>query len=247
MQMATRFALACALCASVSVHAAVLNGDFGTGNLSDWTRTGNGSVENTLAGAPPSGNPFQAFVGTTSVPALYALGSGFAQPVATLNSALGLSATALDGLKRAGDVGDVGAGSAIAQSFTANAGDTVSFSFNFLTDESANANGNDFAFVLFDGTLTLLSNTFSPLQATSSVFTNETGYKDFTLSIGSSGTHSLAFGVVDVNDALGASALLIDNVAVHAVPEPSSVVLVMVGLLAVGALSGARARSTSRA
>ena len=44
------------------------------------------------------------------------------------------------------------------------------------------------------------------------------------MPIPSSGMQTLAFGVVDVNGALGASAVMIDDVRVAAVPEPGSVV-----------------------
>jgi hypothetical protein len=176
---------------------------------------------------------------------VYALGSGAAVPVATLQGALGLAPAALDTLN-AGDTGEVTFGSAIQQSFTANAGDQLRFNWNFLSDETSNHAGNDFAFLLLDGNLQQIANTFTPSGPTSTLFTNETGFRPFSTGITSSGTHTLAFGVVDVDlpgHALGASAVLIDDVRVAAVPEPGSVVLMLAGLaMVIGAL-----RTRSRA
>lgn len=217
-----------ALCATVfagtqAAAAPLHNGDFASGSLApDWTATGNASVENLLAGPA-------AFMGNVGV-AAYTLGSGPAVTEASLSAALGLSSGALASLKQPGDSGNVVFGSAIQQSFTANAGDQLSFNWNFLSDENSNATGNDFAFLLFDGTLTRLANTFTPLGPTATVFTYESGFQPLSFAITTSGAHSIAFGAVDVNDALGASALLVDDVRVTAVPEPSAVMLLLAGL-----------------
>jgi hypothetical protein len=176
---------------------------------------------------------------------LYALGSGAAVPVATLQGALGLAPGALDTLKISGDTGAVAFGSAIQQSFTANAGDQLHFNWNFLSDDPGNHAGNDFAFMLLDGNLQRIANTFTASGVTPTVFTGETGYQGFSALISSTGTHTLAFGVVDVdapNLALGASAVLIDNVRVTAVPEPGSVVLMLAGLAMVAGVVRTRSR-----
>jgi hypothetical protein len=242
MRCVIKLVLLAALLASAPASSATLqNGDFGGGSLTGWTVTGNASSENLLAGLAPSGNAYQAFIGNVGV-SVYALGAGAAVPVASLQSALGLAPGALDTLKIAGDTGSVAFGSAIAQSFTANAGDQLHFNWNFLSDEAGNHAGNDFAFMLLDGTLQRIANTFSPLGATPTVFTGETGYQGFSALISSSGTHTLAFGVVDVNGVLGASAVMIDDVRITAVPEPGGVVLMLAGLAMVAGVMRTRAR-----
>jgi hypothetical protein len=236
-------ALTTALLACAPALAAPLaNGNFGSGTLPPWSATGNASVENLLAGPAPSGNAFQAFIGNTGV-GLYALGSGTAVSVAALDSALGLSAGALDSLKVAGDTGNVVFGSAIQQSFTASAGDQLRFNWNFLSDETGNHAGNDFAFLSIDGNLQRIANTFSTSGPTSTVFTNETGYHAFSTVIPTSGAHTVAFGVVDVKDGLGASAVLIDDVRVTAVPEPGSVALTLAGLAMLAGIMRTRGRT----
>jgi len=241
---AIRMALTAALLAGAQAFAAPLqNGDFGTGTLSSWTVTGNTSAQNVLAGAAPSGNPFQAFIGNVGT-SVYAFGPGVAAPAASLNSALGLAPGALDTLKLGGDAGSVAFGSAIQQSFSANAGDQLHFNWNFLSDETSNPAGNDFAFLLLDGNLHRIANTFTPSGITTTVFTNETGYQSLSAVIPTSGVHTIAFGVVDVNDGFGASAVLIDNVRIAAVPEPGSVVLMLAGLAMVAGVVRTRSRAS---
>lgn len=243
MYRAIKLALLAGLLASAQAFAAPLqNGSFAGGSLTGWTVTGNASAENLLAGPASSGNPYQAFIGNVGV-SVYALGSGAAVPAGSLQTALGLSPGALETLKIAGDTGTVVFGSAIQQSFTANAGDQLHFNWNFLSDETNNHAGNDFAFMLFDGNLQRIANMFTPSGFSTTVFTNETGYQGFSMPIPSSGMHTLAFGVVDVNGALGASAVMIDDVRVAAVPEPGSVVLMLAGLVMVAGVVRTRSRA----
>ena len=56
----------------------------------------------------------------------------------------------------------------------------------------------------------------------------------------------LAFGVVDVGDVVGVSTLTVSGLAVSAVPEPLSGVLLLAGLAALGAVAGRRAGQTTR-
>jgi hypothetical protein len=233
--------LAGCLTSAQAFAAPLQNGDFGTGSLAPWTDTGNASVQNLLAGPAPSGQPFQALIGNAGVLG-YALGTNPATGVAALNGALGLAPGALDTLKIAGDTGNVVIGSAIQQSFTASAGSQLSFNWNFLSDETSNHAGNDFAFVLIDGSLQRIANTFSASGPTSTVFTNETGYHTFSTVLSTGGAHTVAFGVVDVTDGLGASAVLIDNVRVAAVPEPGSFALMLAGLVMVAGVIRTRTR-----
>ena len=203
-----------------AVAAPLANGDFGTGTFLGWVDTGNTDVVSCLGGpCPPSGNLKQAFLGTNGT-AVYALGNGAPATAAILAGAMGVSTATLDGLTAPAD--NVKFGSSIRQSFTANAGSKVSFSWNFVTDESANPNGNDYALFILDGTPVRLANTFSTLGATPTAFTFETGFTTVDVTLTSSGLHDIAFGVVDVRDALGASGLLVDNVKVSPVPLPAS-------------------------
>lgn len=229
---ASHAALGLALMAagSQALAAPLANGNF-AGGLAGWTADGNASVQPPLAGPSPSGDAAQALIANSGVLPTYALGSAPALSGAALVAAVGIGAPALDALKRVGDTGNVVFGSALTQAFTSGAGDKLSFNWNFLSDEANNPLGNDFAFVVLDGVATRLANTFTPQGPTASVFTFETGYAPFTASL-SAGAHTLSIGVVDVNDSLGSSALLVDHVGVTAVPEPPVWALMLAGVAA---------------
>lgn len=96
---------------------------------------------------------------------------------------------------------DATEGSAIRQTFLANAGDVISFDFNFLTNEVLETPFNDFGFISLNGSVSELADTTS---ATSSVattsFIEETGFQTFSTAISTTGTYTLGIGVVDVGD-----------------------------------------------
>ena len=116
-------------------------------------------------------------------------------------------------------------GSALTQSFSLVSSSTLSFNWTLATD-MFNAGFADLAFVLVDGTLLLpLANVSA--QELSGGF----GYSF------NAGTHTLAFGVVDVNDVDGVSTLSVSNlnlVSVTAVSEPGTLALMLMGLAGLG-------------
>lgn len=254
MQIAIKLAAGAVLLAGMHAAAVPLqNGTFGTGDLTGWTVTGNAMVDNALSyehTSPPlppdplsPPNSFQAFIanGGQLISFPFPVGSGSAVSAETLDNSLGLVAGALNVLKQPGDAGNVVFGSAIQQTFTGNAGQTVNFSFDFMTAGANLRLGNDFAFVMLDGTPHRLANTFSLLFPTDSAsdFFRETRFQRASLTLVSSGPHTLAFGVVTVaqpNDTLGGSAVWIDNIVVRGVPEPSSVAVLLAGLVGVSVL-----------
>ncbi|HEX9996153.1 MAG TPA: hypothetical protein VGB45_03350 [Abditibacterium sp.] len=144
-------------------------------------------------------------------------------------------------------------GSGFYQTFTGDAGDTVSFDSAFvsLTDEESEIFENDFGFFVFDGQVQSLGDTFEQLAGLPTEFTTTS----FVLT--SSGTHTLGFGSANgyasfmgdpdfPNNQI--SVLLVDNVRVGPevapVPELSSGMLLM---LSMGALMMACAFQKKRA
>ena len=113
-------------------------------------------------------------------------------------------------------------GSALSQSFNLGTSATLTFNWTLGTD-IFDAGFADLAFVLVDGTLLL------PLANVTAA--EQSGVFNYTFS---TGAHSLAFGVVDINDVSGVSSLTVSNVILaagnNAVPEPSSLALMVAGL-----------------
>ncbi len=133
--------------------------------------------------------------------------------------------------------GDVYEGSAIKTSLAVEAGDILTFDWNFLTDDFRAEDFNDFAFVTLSQTTGELADTLSPLVQSLTEFRYETGFNSFSYTFTTAGTYTLGVAVVDVFDLQIDSALLIDNVSVSSlppsssIPEPSS----LLALLAFGA------------
>ncbi|MFB2938905.1 PEP-CTERM sorting domain-containing protein [Aerosakkonemataceae cyanobacterium BLCC-F154] len=195
--------------------AAILNGNFDP-NLDGWTSLGDVGVQNS-----------QALLKTDTVNDNYAALEQF------LNSPAG-------GLDQVGN-GEVFQGSALKQIITAEAGEVLTFNWNFLTNEPAESTDfNDFAFFTINGNPVKLGDTFSEFSSSATPFEKETGFKSKSYKFQNSGTYTLGFGVVDVYDAGKNSGLLIDNVALSkpasSVPEPSTVL----GVLVLGSLGAIR-------
>lgn len=200
---------------------ALTNGSFETGDFTDWETIGNTSIETSAFGSGPTDGNFEAFLSTDD-PTV---------SDSTLENFLDLAPGSLDSLGN----GDATVGSAIRQTFTAEAGDILTFDWNFLTDEfTPDPFFNDFAFVSLTG-LDTLANTFSPfVDSLTPLFDEETGFETFSFTIETAGTYTLGLGVTDVLDTIFDSGLLIDNVDLESVPEPVSV-LSLIGLVALGA------------
>lgn len=109
-------------------------------------------------------------------------------------------------------------GSGLQVLFTAAAGTTVSFSWQLHT-VAYDAGFADRAFAVIDGSML----DFATVAAAATTGT-------FSHTFGAAGSHAMAFGVLDVNDVTGVSTLSISNFSIAAVPEPTSAVLLMVGL-----------------
>ena len=233
------------LLAPVMAQANLINGGFETGNFTGWQTIGDALVVDSSIGTPPAGATYQALIttapsdppfrqhpqnysGTNSVSALCTSVPGFIDP---LEAFLGLPNCSLKNLAAVIDPFTPSAweGSAIKQTFTGNVGDVLSFSWNFLTDEGLQS---DFAFVVLDGTLSLLAHFSTVSPGSGTPFLNESGYHVFGAILPTGGVHSIGVGVVDgfIDPAVN-SALLVDNFFVTKIPEPASWWLLGLGLM----------------
>lgn len=148
---------------------------------------------------------------------------------AQLETFLGLAPGSLDGLGSGNAINGAG----VSTNFTAQAGDTVSFDWNFVTRElGVIPTNNDFAVVVLSGTPAVLVDTGFPdgtssgLTASPENFENfsfffsgndfGSGPEAFSTVIPANGTYTLGIGLVNEANTFTQSLLLVDNV----VPEP---------------------------
>ena len=218
-------------------QAVIVNGGFESGNVTGWSAGGDVSVETSAFGIGPTEGTYQA-----------KLTSGaFSVSASDLETFLGLAPGTLNGLSPSGQAAVEGSG--ITQTFSANAGDVLSFDWNFLTNEIADGSGiNDFAFASI-GSPFVLADTFTLAHSSSSIdFADETGFQTFFFPLPSSGLYTLKLGVVDVEDRSVDSGLLVDRIALSSpdpeplIPEPTSLMLVGLGGLGAGLLQMRRRR-----
>lgn len=137
------------------------------------------------------------------------------------------------------------------QSFTANAGEIVSFDWNFLTTAD-NVNStffNDYAFVTIVPVSSAgkppvkLADTFNAFHpSTSSLFDMETGFQTYTFRVSQTSEYLIGVGIVDVNDATMASGIVVDNFTItpSSVPEPTSMIPLGIGIVSLASYAGYR-------
>jgi hypothetical protein len=119
---------------------------------------------------------------------------------------------------------------------TLTAGTTISFDYDFLTNEIQPGAHNDFAYYLLLGssTVNVLADTNSaflhPTTGAGNPFALETGYHTATINITTTGTYTLGLGVSDAVTTDTSSGLLIDNIQVISpVPEPTTIAFSVAG------------------
>lgn len=202
----------------IKYGGSINNGSFETGDFTGWEILGDASVQTSAFGSGPTSGTYQALLNTEATPD---------DNYSSLEQFLNLNSGALDRLGN----GEVFGGSAIRQIFTANAGDTLSFNWNFLTNEELPSANNDFAFVVTLSDTSNLANTYATFFPSSTPFANETGFQPFSQKVSTTGSYTLGIGVVNVADSEVQSGLLLDNFTLKpqnndpkGVPEPLTIV-----------------------
>lgn len=136
----------------------------------------------------------------------------------SLQEFLGLNSTDLD------IGGEAFEGSALTTNITVNPGDELSFTWNFLTNETAAQAPltplNDYAFISINDVVTKLADVNDATNA-SSIFASETGENTYINTFTEPGNYQIGIGVVNVDDFNVPSSLQISNA--QAVPEPLTI------------------------
>ena len=252
------FISALVLCLSDISSADLINGGFETGNLSGWQSLGDVSVQTGSIGSGPVEGSYQAVL-TNDFYAYYSgeteyngqtawvypySGTPAMSPQENYDAFFGLPEGSLDtitvGVHEVNLDDNPDNWSGIKQSFYANAGDTLTFDWNYLTCDGLNY---DFAFVsIVSGnmifTQKLIGNVTlelwpydlnSSLVSSDTSFSKETGFNSFSFLIPQSEEYAIGIGVFQVQNDLGDSGIIIDNFSVTPVPAPSTVFLLASG------------------
>jgi hypothetical protein len=202
-----------------AARAGVANGGFETGDLSGWTLVGSGYAADASIGVAPSVATYQGYIETTG---------NYTALAPAVVASLGLSGPAIVAL----GAGPPTNGTGLSQDVTVSAGDTLTFDWNFLTDElNESATFDDFAFFSVDGVAYLLASRNSStydLVSPPAGFDGQTDWQHDSYTFSSAGTYKIGFGVFNVGDTGHNSVLLIDAVTLP-VPEPATAVVGSVG------------------
>lgn len=217
-------------------QAAILNGDFETGDFTGWEVLGRASViTSVFTDGVDKGNYYTRLRNDADTEDTEIADS-------EIEFFLGLSSGKLDTLIQ----GNATQGSVIKQTVTAKVGEILSFDWNFLTNENTPSSAphfNDFAFFSINDEVFKLADTFSSFRelTLSSSFSKETGFGTYSYTIPVDGTYTLGFGVLHEYDSAVSSGLVVDNIQLHSesreIPESTSVLgLSVLGILAVGSV-----------
>jgi len=208
----------------------VLSGGFEDG-FNGWETAGDAVLATATFGRGPVEGDAQAFLSTANQEVVglddnfteIILGS--AVPVANLPPALttGLAPGSTEG-------------SIITQTFTAAAGETLSFTYDFFTNEAVGQNAvpgfNDYAFVTLQGANESFTGILADTTRTSRQisepsifeqyqFERETGFETFSYTFQTAGEFTLGIGVADVGDLATVSGLLVDDLSIANDPAGS--------------------------
>jgi hypothetical protein len=225
-----------AVLGTFSLTASAQNNGFETGDFSSWSVLKDGEANTAVVTTTKTyhGAAVNSVEGTKF--AVITSGSNSAN---NIESFLGIANNSLK------DIYKTRSGTAIKRTIVANAGDTVSFSYNFLGWDKLPANDYGFTSLTPATGVTILSNILTVGDYGSS------GWQNFRYTFAQAGTYTFGVGAFNVWDNANptSSKIAVDNFAVtspvylSAIPEPSEYAFAaFAGLSIVGLVVRARRR-----
>lgn len=129
----------------------------------------------------------------------------------------------------------------VLKNVAVNAGDKLSFDWTFYTNEPATGGMKDAAYFS-------VLNSITALLATADGVTGDagtSGYRaatsgSFSWTFTNAGSYDLVFAVVDTDDVVNSSALMINDATITPVPEPRDWMMMLAGLGLVGFMAARR-------
>ncbi len=237
-------------CASPAFALSLGNGGFETGNFTNWQSLGLANVQTAGFGSGPQGGNYQAFLDT---------GDGTSLGTATtdaIETFLGIPNGFVTSINPVPAFFQPMDGSSLKQTFSAFAGEVLSFQWNFLTNDGLWGGGadpdasRDSSFLTLIGPGLLFGSTLSdtldypnqlgsqnfatnPFLTSSTSFNMETGFRNISIVLPNNGDYTVGFGVVNSGLDGASSGLLVDQVStsLQSTPEPSAILLFGSGLI----------------
>ena len=227
----------------------LVNDDFETGGLSGWSTLGSAFATPSTSVTTFDGTLWTIGAAGTAMAQLNSNGAS----ISAIESSLGLASGALNALNSNPDGGSLTNGAALYQSFTASAGDSIAFAWDYVARDYVPFNDPAFAILIGPDLLASITVLASIHGLGIPVGTSgHSGWQSYSRTLTQTGTYTIAFVTTNDKDQILDSALFIDNPAgtctpacpppLSSVPEPGSMALLGIGL---GGLAAGRRRRAS--
>jgi hypothetical protein len=204
---------------SIDARADVVNGGFESGAIAPWVVAGQGLVRDSSFGVTPTHGTYAGYIDNTGNGTILAadMDTALHLPAGTVNTFVSGTPTR---------------GSVIYQNVVVAAGSTLSFDWNFMSDElHEDPIFDDFAFYSVVGATSGIQDSYLLASRNSSTFSSSapvgfdgiTGWETQTYYFPTSDTYRIGFGVMNVTDGGYDSAIMLDGIVV---PEPAAGILI---------------------